>query len=181
MLRVPQDRSGMAPIAREIEEWAVVDRLRTLLETSTQGDLDVTHPFALFSAVCMWVRWRLGSYTSYAEWPEGLDDLRKLATDVRWGLPGDSGGGTAQRIKLFSDGPKTPVTLPNCTAWEFVVWVRNAIAHGDHRSIRPVHNATRTLIGFHLEYGAWAKLEGRFMQSFGMNLATVFCTAYDRV
>lgn len=168
----------MGSIEPEIEEWAVVSRLRKLLETSRDNALDVTHPFALFSAVCMWVRWRVGSYESYREWPGGLRMLQQPVTETPWNLSKESACGCAGNIKLFAIGAGAQITLPTCNAWEFVVWIRNAIAHGDHRRIKPLHHIDGTLVGFRIEYGAKAELSGGFMQHFGMTLADLFCTAY---
>ncbi len=63
-------------IRQEHIEWVVVDRLRTMLDHTSQDEFDVTHAFALFSAICGWVRQRVGAFPSYSEWPSGLHNLR---------------------------------------------------------------------------------------------------------
>ena len=130
-------------IQKEHIEWAVVDRLRTMLEQTSQDDFDVTHAFALFSAICGWVRQRVGASASDSEWPSGLDDLSKPVTSQTWGLPNKAAYGR-DCVNLFAGGGKVEIELPNCSAWEFVVWVRNAMAHADDRSVQPIHEEAGT-------------------------------------
>ena len=166
-------------------EWVVVYRLRTMLERTSQDEFEVTHAFALFSAICGWVRQRVGAFASDSEWPPGLDTLRMPITSSNWGLPNNVAWGKGSVI-LHTGGNRVEIELPNCSAWEFVVWVRNAMAHADHRGVQPIHEEVgkhkphRTLMGFRFEHGeCCTELSVDDMRRLGMKLAEVFCRGFS--
>jgi hypothetical protein len=167
-------------------EWAVVHRLGTMLE---QVNLDreqygTTHAFALFSAVTIWVRQRVGAYTGYDGWPRELKPLQLTVFSPPWELPPGAASGIT-RLRLFRESGSCEVDLTRCSMWQFVVWFRNAMAHGDHRCVYPKHEAMspgkpqRRLTGFRFECsGGTAELTAADMQCIGRELAGVFCRAF---
>ncbi|MEX1206399.1 MAG: hypothetical protein WEB85_14235 [Dongiaceae bacterium] len=176
----------MTEIRKEHVEWAVVDRLRTILERTSQDEFEVTHAFALFSAICGWVRQHLGAFGSESEWPKGLEKLCLPITCREWGLPGNAAYGAAE-IWPFSGAPKVKMDLSACTAWQFLVWIRNAMAHGDARSVQPIHEEVekcapnRRLTGFRFESnGCRADLTGRDMRVLGIKFAELFCNGFSK-
>lgn len=167
-------------------EWAVVDRLRMMLKRTSHDEFDVTHAFAVFSVICGWVRQRVGAFASDSEWPSGLDTLRMSVASPTWGLPNNVACGKAC-VKLHAGGNKVEIELSNCSAWEFVVWVRNTMAHADQRGVWPIHEEVdrhkphRRLTGF--RFGCddcYADLSGDDMRRLGIRLAEVFCHAFSQ-
>jgi hypothetical protein len=176
---------GVMEIKDSHVEWAVVDRLRIMLERTEKDEYEVTHAFALFSTICGWVRQHVGAFASESNWPQGLAALRKSITEPEWGLLNVTAYGEAE-IKLFSDGIKVAIELPKCTAWQFVVWIRNVMAHADHRGVKPVHqgfqsnDGAKLLTGF--RFGSdkcYAELSARDMRQFGTSLARIFCGSFS--
>ncbi|MFQ5784119.1 MAG: hypothetical protein ACE5H8_04765 [Alphaproteobacteria bacterium] len=172
-------------IEKEHIEWVVVDRLRTMLERTSEDEFDVTHAFALFSSICGWVRQRAGAYASYSKWPSGLDDLKVPITSSAWGLRNEAASGKAW-VRLFAGADSIEIDLSKCSAWQFVVWVRNVMAHADDRRVQPIHENVctskphRRLTGFRFGNDeCYANLSGEDMRRLGAKLADVFCCAFS--
>ena len=166
-------------------EWVIVDRLRRLLENTAENEFDVTSAFAVFSAICGWVRQRVGAFRSPSEWPRALNDLNEAITSPTWGLSRQFVHGTG-RVTLYSGSKQVDILLPDCSAWQFTVWLRNAMAHADGRVVTPVHEKAgpnkphRILTGFRIENGSgWVSLNGNEMRRIGGKLAQVFCMGFS--
>lgn len=159
-------------ITQDHVEWAIVDRLQKMLErtSNNEDEYDVTHAFALFSAICGWVRCRLGYYLSSDEWPDGLGDLRDSIASQTWGLPAG----------------KISATLSTCSAWEFLVWVRNTMCHADQRNVIPIHepvgsSGKRVLAGFRFgDSKCYGELSSNDMRRLGAKFAQDFCRAVSK-
>lgn len=104
-------------IREEHMEWAIVHRLRTMPDRSSQDEFDVTRAFALFSAICLWVRQRVGDGAFDLERP-GLGDLRKPVTNPTWGLADKAVHGSDE---VHPGGGRVRIELSECTAWQFFV------------------------------------------------------------
>jgi hypothetical protein len=154
-------------------EWAIVNRLKAMLDEPPKTTFNVTQTFALFSSVLLWTKnraWVAGNNGQRGQWQDQADHL---AHDVR----------EAMRGKLISDDPwRLSLVVPQIelvdraeereirerrinadfeemTAENFFKWLRDALAHGDGRTIKPIHKrSTRTgnalLAGFRVEFNA---------------------------
>jgi hypothetical protein len=154
-------------------EWAIVNRLKAMLDDPPQTTFNVTQTFALFSSVLLWTKnraWVAGNNGQRGQWQDQADHL---AHDVR----------EAMRGKLISDNPwRLSLAVPQIalvdrgeereirerrinadfeemTAENFFKWLRDALAHGDGRTIKPIHKlSTQTgnalLAGFRVEFNA---------------------------
>lgn len=163
----------MGGIADEHVEWAIVNRLKAMLDEPPQTTFNVTQTFALFSSVLLWTKnraWVAGNHGQRGQWPDHADHR---AHDVR----------EAMREKRITEGPwRLSLAVPQLvlvdradgreiedrrintdfeamTAEDFFKWLRDALAHGDGRTIKPIHKQSartgRTLLaGFRVEFNA---------------------------
>ena len=135
----------MAEIRDEHVEWRVVARLRELLKELPSAEHDVTLTYSLFSTVLCWTCQKIRSGeadATHSVW-EKLE--QEGAFDAPWLL-------SSQNVEVVKSGESVNA-LP---ASVFLVSLRNAIAHGDDRRVRPLHHgvkgkADRRLTGFILE------------------------------
>tara|TARA_R110000868_G_scaffold11516_7_gene56433 strand:+ start:31861 stop:32520 length:660 start_codon:yes stop_codon:yes gene_type:complete len=194
----------MGGIADEHVEWAIVNRLKAMLDEPPQTPFNVTQTFALFSSVLLWTKnraWVAGNLGQRGGWNNQADHLAhdvreamrgKLITEDPWGL-----SLVAPRIDLDrqEEGPKGERATINSdfeatTAEDFFKWLRDALAHGDGRTIHPIHKpSVRTgntlLAGFQVEFNA-GRGAGRTlkldlfhedMRRIGIALADLFCSS----
>jgi len=151
-------------------EWEVVKRLKDMLEEPPQTNFSVTQSFALFTSILLWAKnraWVAGRFPGNKPLKSLTD---KVAHDARLEL----------RVQKIVDPPwslsqKTPIVrvhpsfdeapvagreinsdFKDATAEFFFEWLRNALAHGDGRNIRPIHAKSRIakralLVGFRVE------------------------------
>jgi hypothetical protein len=85
----------MGGIADEHVEWAIVNRLKAMLDEPPQTTFNVPQTFALFSSVLLWTKnraWVAGNQGQRGEWENQADHL---AHDVR----------VAMRGKRITDDP----------------------------------------------------------------------------
>jgi hypothetical protein len=138
----------MGGIANEHVEWAVVNRLKAMLDEPPKTKFNVTQSFALFSAVLLWSKnrtWVGGNENDRPHWFGKADHAARDArerlrstqiVDPPWHLS------LTPPPNILIDSPGDhPVNMDfsEITAEEFVKWIRDAIAHGDGRSITPIH------------------------------------------
>jgi hypothetical protein len=194
----------MGGIADQDVEWAIVNRLKAMLDAPPKTKFNVTQAFALFSSVLLWSKnrsWVAGNRGERQDWEDPADhqahDARealrgKLILDAPWRL-----SRAAPRIILVDrtgDSPPQDRAInsdfENMTAESFFKWLRDALAHGDGRTIRPIHKrSVRTgktlLAGFRIEFaeqkGASRNLQLSLfhddMRRIGCVLADLFCQA----
>jgi hypothetical protein len=177
-----------------------------MLDDPPVTTFNVTQSFALFSAILLWTKnrlWIAGNRGLARQWEKQADyrahsareALRKtLITEEPWLLSrrtpqvvlGELEEHPLRQRRINSDFDET-------TAEEFVKWLRDALAHGDGRSIRPLHKrSARTgktlLAGFKIVFnehkGSRKKLTLKLfhddMQRIGIILADQFCLALSR-
>lgn len=174
-------------ITDEHMEWATVDRMRQML-VNVHDDYKVTHTYALFTTILCWVMQRVRA--------NGNEELDHRAQTVLaaledepvsaepWGIfttDADNGQSELEPPRL---GPFTK--FDGFTAARFLTALRNAVAHGDARNIRPV-NRNEILVGheFHCSekdrgqviWRGRIVLERRDMRRIGVALADRFCEA----
>jgi hypothetical protein len=185
----------MGGIADEHVEWAVVNRLKAMLDEPPKTKFNVTQSFALFTSLLLWTKNRA--------WVAGGDHEREFFDD-----PADQAAHDARRELrrqficgdpwwLSRQSPRLPTGFPvreeninadfdAMAAEDFFKWLRDALAHGDGRNISPIHKLShysdRTLLaGFRVEGPRSAphrlvlSLYHADMQRIGALLAHQFC------
>jgi hypothetical protein len=187
----------MGRIADEHVEWAVVNRLKAMLEEPPKTTFNVTQSFALFSTVLLWTKQRA--------WAE---DNRRLTRDD-WNPSDWAAHSVREQLRnehiiaapwqlsrrpptfMLIDGAEAPVinaAFDEMTAEAAFKWLRDALAHGDGRTIAPIHKPSSRgnrefLAGFRFEErrnGAQrlcCSLYDVDMRRMGTELADRFCRA----
>jgi hypothetical protein len=143
----------MTEITRDHVEWALVDRLRLMLEGPPHKRFNVTQTYALFTSVLSWVmqRVRIKSHDIVSQ-----DD--KVASDLFKKLEGESIGADpwsvhvvpaarTERVGATSVFISTPKGFEAHTVGRFLINLRDATAHGDARNVQPFNNGS-SLVGF---------------------------------
>ena len=183
---------AMGGISEANVEWAVVSRLKAMLDEPPSTRFNVTQSFALFSTVVMWTKnraWVRDDQLGVVD--EAARAARKRLRAARiceepWFLP------TIQpQIGLVkpeglstSDGVRINADFDADTAEDFFKWLRDALAHGDGRNIKPIHKRSRQepstlLAGFEISSSRPKRrilsLYNADMRRMGSTLADLFC------
>lgn len=183
-------------------EWAVINRLKAMLDDPPKTDFNLTLTFSLFTTIVLWSKNRA--------WVAGhLDRPRPLkgqsdhdAHSVREYLgqqniteePWYLSRREPHLVDISGNRPHLQRAaeingdFEGMAAADFFEWLRNALAHGDGRTIRPIHrleprSRPRYLVGFQIEFdetrGASHKLTLSLyevdMKRLGAQLADFFC------
>jgi len=175
-----------------------------MLDEPPPTPFNVTQTFALFSSVLLWTKnraWVAGNRGARGNWEDLADhrahDVREamrgaLITDPPWRL-----SLAPPEITLVDREDELPppdrrinLDFENMSQEAFFKWLRDALAHGDGRTIRPIHKrSARTkktlLAGFRIEFaeaiGSQRKLTLSLfyddMRRIGGQLADLFCQA----
>ncbi|MBA8858897.1 hypothetical protein [Brucella anthropi] len=148
----------MGHILQHAAEYETVRRLAEML-VSAKEEYKTTESYALFSTIVCWVMQR-------ARTPVNRDDLAdRQAREV----------GIALQGSRISAEPWSINTIPDMTAFDFFIAVRNAVAHGDGRQITPL-NENSILVGQVVPVsGCKIRLYRTDMQRLGCALAKIFC------
>jgi hypothetical protein len=176
-------------------EWAVVSRLRAMLEALPKTEYNVTQSFALFSSILLWTKNR-------AWVPKIVDDGDRAAKGVRDIL---GSGSIFDPPWLLSQVPpnfvrprhekQVPFMLDPINGdfekmipEQFIKWLRDALAHGDGRTIKPIHPQSTKgdktwLVGFEIVFpvkqGSQQTLNLSLyhsdMRRIGVAMADIFC------
>jgi hypothetical protein len=183
-------------------EWAIINRLKAMLDEPPATKFNVTQTFALFSAVLLWTKnrgWVAGNNVGNLNFADAADQAahnfrqllgNEVITSQPWSLPlpeprftvaGEHEGIAANPIN--GDFKDMPVE-------DFVKWLRDAFGHGDGRTIRPLHKTGKRgdqtwLSGFRVQFNETRnsnrKLDLHFyeadMRRIGSLLADRFCMA----
>jgi hypothetical protein len=185
-------------------EWAVVNRLKRMLDAPPRTRFNVTQSFALFNAILLWSKnraWVAGKKEGRPAWFDAADhaahDAREALRaasifDAPWSLSKFAPRLERDDVSSPFDRPTERVNIDfeEMSAEQFIKWLRDALAHGDGRSIRPVHKQSRDgrktfLAGFQItfeeERGSKRKLclflYHADMTRIGSILAHAFCSA----
>jgi hypothetical protein len=186
----------MTQITGDHVEWAVVGRLRRMLEEPPHQTFNVTQAYALFTAIVCWVvqRIRIPPHeiaTSHDQIASGL--LKKLSeariADAPWSVHVAPVGRIAS-IGSYSISVPAAENFGMHKADRFLVNLRDATAHGDARNVLPFNvdiGSEHVLAGFTFvcadRRNAW---EGRItllegdMRRIGSQLANSYCDALRR-
>lgn len=148
----------MGHILQHAAEYETVRRLAKML-TSAKEDYKTTESYALFATIVCWVMQR-------ARTPVNRNDLAdRQAREV----------GIALQGSRVSAEPWSLDSIPDMTAFDFFIAVRNAVAHGDGRQIRPL-NENGILVGQIVPVsGIEIRLYRADMRRLGCALADIFC------
>lgn len=192
----------MGGIADEHVEWAVVNRLKTMLDDPPKTKFNVTQSYALFSTILLWTKnraWVAGKNGVRQNWSNQSDhkahDAREelrgaKIVDEPWLL-----SRVLPQIVLADHDHEPPhgdrqinSDFVEMSAEAFFKWLRDATAHGDGRTIRPIHKLSKRcdktlLAGFRIVFaehqGSSRQLTLSLyhddMRRFGANLAGLFC------
>lgn len=168
----------MTEITKTHAEWAVVDRLRSMLN-ETHAEFSVTLSYGLSVAILAWVMQRIRTPAHQAQSAEdhaavsvktALDQQRVEA--LPWGLK--TGGAVTE--------PAVHADFKDFTAFNFLKWLRDATCHGDARQIAPVNDGNR-LTGFEVRAAAHGDHERALVltesdwRRIGSSLAKMYCEA----
>jgi hypothetical protein len=168
----------MAMIDTVHAEWAVVERLRTMLIEQPHRKFNVTQSYGLCCSILAWVMQRIRS-------PEGdtKTAFGKAAIALKSKLEDQSIEGPPWGIKTSSvDTRETAIDFVGWNAFDFLVWLRNGICHGDARQITPV-NEGNTLVGFRItankskndKHSCTLVLYEDDLRRIGSSLASFYC------
>jgi hypothetical protein len=191
----------MGGIADGHVEWAIINRLKAMLDASLATTFNVTQTFALFSAVLLWTKnrgWVAGNNAGNVNFADAADQAahefrlllaNEAITSQPWSLPlqeprfiavAEHDGIAANPIN--GDFKDMPVEV-------FVKWLRDAFGHGDGRTIRPLHKTGKRgdqtwLSGFRVQFNETQKSNRKLdlhfyeadMRRIGSLLADRFCT-----
>lgn len=189
---------NVVEITKDHIEWAVVDRLRQMLEAPFPTEFNVTQTYALFTTIVCWVVQRIRVTSVQNEY----DRLAAKLLQELSGQPIDQGPWFIQLNSprsIAKDGARVDIDPPrgfhgeHRFAKRFLINLRDAIAHGDARQILPFHlgeSDKQWLAGFTLrceekERGkvVWSgeiTLLDDDMRRVGCHLAKIFCSALQR-
>jgi hypothetical protein len=145
-------------------EWAVIERLRNILEASAKREFAVTEAFAAFSSIICWIAQRMR--------PRGTSPSDNAARRFY----------TAMNKRSLRDAPGKLHFGADITVAMAIIKVRRALAHADAQSVRPLNSPERgcppRLIGFEFRDGPDAiRLTAEQMVDFGTWIADEFTTA----
>ena len=191
----------MTEITSDHVEWAVVGRLRLMLEEPPHKTFNVTQTYALYNAVLCWVLQRIRINRNDANTKDDriaadiLNDFsRQRITEKPWSIQ-LAGSGRIAQVGQYSVHVPAPLNFSDHTVDRFLINLRDAVAHGDARTIEPFHiegrkGVERLLAGFTFSCSekdrnnrrkiAWS---GRItlleddMRRIGCHLAKVYCDA----
>jgi hypothetical protein len=184
-------------------EWAVVNRLKVMLETPPQSEFEVTQTFALFTTIVLWTKQRLwvgGRGEQAQPWFNERDHAaRKLRDELGDAKIIDGPWSLAQEAPRPASAPESVNgDFSAMNARDFIEWLRNALAHSDGREaggskgggrIAPLNHSSRkggkSLDGFKISFAAkqgsetllTASLYRADMVRIGSLLADAFCKA----
>jgi hypothetical protein len=157
----------MGGIANEHVEWAVVNRMKTMLDAPPQTNFNVTQAFALFTSIVLWTKnrmWVAGNAIQPKEWQLPADGLAHGAREnLRGALIVDDPWKLSTRTPALIDvdaywtEQAINSDFTEMTAESFFKWVRDALAHGDGRTISPLHKPSKDhsknwLAGFEIDF-----------------------------
>ena len=166
----------MTEITSAHAEWAVVDRLRSMLNETPHAKYNVTQSYGLCVAILAWVMQRVRTPENAANSQED-----RAAISVKAALDAQNVEALPWGLKTGGLGPVNSDFL-GFTAFNFLKWLRDASCHGDARQVFPV-NSGGSLLGFELRATAKKDRERSLILSeidlrrIGIALATMYCRA----
>lgn len=178
----------MGQIPREHAEWAVVDRLRQMLD-DPKDEYRASQSYALFSSILCWVMQHMRIHKDYQ-----FTNGDRAASALLAELEREPIDGEPWRIWSTADarieGPGMTVPRPdgfeNHNAARLLRNLRDAMAHGDARKVQPFNHG-EVLVGFSFDCSELRNRQvvwqGRIvllrsdMRRIGCALASRYCNA----
>ena len=192
----------MVEISEEHIEWAVVNRVKALLEAPSLTKFEVTQSFAFFTMILLWTKNRAWVDGNNPDKPSLFTppDIasrktrkqlgKEMICESPWHLLTISPELISVNHKYYSKIKPVSINsdFVNVNAENFFKWLRDAIAHGDGRTIRPIHRRStrggKTLLAGFTIVCAENRTSTRHltltfyhadMKRFGALLADLFC------
>lgn len=148
----------MGSISQEHAEWAVVDRMRQMME-EPKGEYLATQTYAMFSAILCWVLQHLRINPDDQGGPKDVAAIQLLgdlaeepAADAPWSFP-VSGNERIEAVGAMEITVPGSVGFDGLKAKDLLCILRDAMAHGDARNVHPF-NFNNLLLGFTFHHGA---------------------------
>lgn len=173
----------MTEITHDHVEWAVVDRLRKLLEAPVHHDFNVTQSYSYFTGILVWVKQRI-----FTEANDNNTVTDKAAIWLHKKLSKSKVEDELWKLRIYNPGSRIKphhADFKNYSVIEFVKWLRDALAHCDGRKIEPMCE-DGVLIGFCVSGKArndkerQLRLTEEDLRRIGIALADNFCKAIRR-
>ncbi|WP_454747506.1 hypothetical protein [Ciceribacter selenitireducens] len=150
-------------------EWAIINRLKAMLDEPPPTKFNVTQTFALFSAVLLWTKNRgwvagnnVGSINSVDAADRAAHSFRQLLgkeviTSQPWSLPLLEPQLDAALTQKATAANPINGDFKDMPVEDFIKWLRDAFGHGDGRTIRPLHKKGKRgeqtwLSGFRIQF-----------------------------
>lgn len=189
----------MTAITDDHVEWAVVRRLRLMLEGLPHEQYNVTQTYALFTTVLCWVvnRIRIPTHEISSRDDQIAHNLFKTlskgtVSDDPWHIK-LTPTARIQAIGSHSIVVPGPTGFEMHTADRFLINLRDATAHGDGRNVSPFNvpvGSERLLAGFTFACAEFKNREKVWdgeitlleddMRRIGSHLAKIYCDALRR-
>jgi hypothetical protein len=187
----------MTEITKDHVEWAVIGRLRLMLEEPPHHPFSVTRTYSLFTSILCWVMQRIRIRPEEAV---SKDDeiVRHLFKRLEGTLVVADPWRVSMTARIEYNGEtKIPAPAPEGfethTVERFLINLRDAVAHGDARNVAPF-NSERLLAGFtftckefkgrgkdkKLVWTGKITLLETDMRRIGIELARLYCDAIRR-
>lgn len=175
----------MSAITKDHIEWAVIHRLRLIAERG-HADFKVTQAYAVMTSTLCWTMQRVrndGKMPADRLAAKVLTQLGKeRVADAPWSI--GQGAGEIARIDPYIDPIHFAEGFHAMDAKDFLIQLRNAVGHGDGRTVTPVNqmrNGRHFLVGF-----TFSLKDGRLtlladdMRRITIELADRFCQALQQ-
>lgn len=191
----------MGGISNAQVEWALINRLKAMLDDPPKTKFNITQAFSIFSTILLWSKNRawVGGKNPPLQFPDAIDGR---AHAVRQQLQNERIVDPPWLLSLHEPalvsveknrgaalaGMAVNADFQNMSADEFINWLRNALGHGDGRTIRPLHRHQGTadktwLTGFCIKFNETQKSPNKLhlhfyeadMRRIGSHLAHLFC------
>lgn len=185
----------MVEIRDEHYEWAAIDRLGKMLKFP-HSKFKTTHTYSTFTAILCWTTQRIrtspirpGNDISVRPAPDN-DPNFHVFDAIQIALHNESIEGFFGKLPRASGNLNSVRLEDDCgspiSALSFLVALRNAVAHGDGRSVKPV-NRPNQLVGFEFKLSSprnfpkWSsvtQLNRRAQVQLAGKMADVFCEKF---
>ncbi len=182
----------MTEITKDHVEWAMIGRLRLMLEEAPHQTFNVTQTYSHFSSVLCWVMQRIRIKSSDIVTKE--DKIAHALFKKLEGAPIDADpwrivitpSERIERIGAKAVRVPPPERFEAHTAERFLINLRDATAHGDARNVEPF-NIGGNLVGFtfycaelknrKIDWNGKITLLEADMRRIGIQLAKHYCDA----
>ena len=173
-------------------EWATVERMRAMLR-STRRDYEITQTYTLFTSILCWTLQRIRWKEDDTKLAEPMAHLRaelerNSMQDFLRGIPLDrpkivKENSLRKHETYFNDFSKFEIPERDKSSLTLLVDLRNAVAHGDLRKIKPISRGPR-LLGYEIncesrgrDWKAEVSLNRAGMSYVADKIAELFCNA----